>query len=1235
MTRGTNRNLQSLSLLCAMCRLSLAFPALTPPTFESSSHLQVKIPLSDVVESSLGSSVALPCFVSLSSVSSSSIEPRVKWTVVSGGLEQQIVVARGQRVKVSEAFKDRAMLQNYSSSPDDLTLWLSDVRSSDSGHYRCEVQQGLEDASDLVQLKVKGVVFHYRDAMGRYAFSFPQAQKACESIGAEIATADHLLAAYHDGYEQCDAGWLADQSVRYPIQMPREGCYGDMDGRPGVRNYGTMDPNSLYDVYCFIDHMEGEVFFELVPQLLSFPAAQAHCSASGAELASTAQLYLAWSEGLDRCSPGWLSDGSVRYPIITPRERCGGSQPGVKTVYRFSNQTGFPQTTSLHDVYCFRGNGIAPSASAVLYAPAESEDVGESVVILTQKDQELQLHHTEQVEREALSFLESFSLFSAPVKEKTPSVVNTTDSNHNTTESGDDFELNNATAAENHHEELDEESLEDNTMLEEINNIDTEDKINSTYEKAENETATSNVSVTSQNQNSSSHNEMQRVFNSTFEPNQIENATQFLNIKNETAVTEEPDLAEIEDSTQTNDTEVDSAEDPIEEAVTEQNNATTTPTMHLEKTTAEEPAEVSALTELPENGEDVLTEPTRLVTSSAEEVTAWISQDGSGDESQEFDTDATTPSILADSPTLDMSTTPAPSDPPSVTPNHENSLNLTVSPDEEFISHNESAEDAAMVESEEVKLITASPDSILESSVSFSTTDSPEVSYSSMKPNYREYLEAVTDAFQEASGQEPETVTAILQEPNSTLEDSGVTPTSQDNLEGESLEDENAVIDDEENIHVKEMSNSTFDDDEELAHDNVTASLSFETRPTEETLAATSSIDENITISSTKNSSSVFSIDSQSYSTSPMTTTTRQGLDYSRRGSTLAHSSPKMTTAKPYWTRRAPFTTALPKANRETSSPETETVRIPPVDSGRADHKFSLTPPPSLHVLPVERAAIGGTGKISDGCLHDPCLNGGTCTDQHGQVKCLCLPTYGGDFCQTDLEVCEVGWDKFQGFCYRHFGRRLSWEVAEQHCRMMGAHLVSIMSPEEQSFINNFYKEYQWTGLNDKAIEDDFRWSDGSPLLYENWYRGQPDSYFLSGEDCVVMVWHDSGRWSDVPCNYHLAYTCKKGTSSCGPPPRIRNASIFGKVKQRYPTNAAVRYHCAPGFLQRLNPLVRCLSGGKWERPQIRCIPENASLTQISSVTSTDRNLAAIEDEYDFHDFETPKETPQYWDIKF
>lgn len=39
--------------------------------------------------------------------------------------------------------------------------------------------------------------------------------------------------------------------------MPREGCYGDMDGQPGVRNYGTMDSDDLYDVYCYVEKIEG------------------------------------------------------------------------------------------------------------------------------------------------------------------------------------------------------------------------------------------------------------------------------------------------------------------------------------------------------------------------------------------------------------------------------------------------------------------------------------------------------------------------------------------------------------------------------------------------------------------------------------------------------------------------------------------------------------------------------------------------------------------------------------------------------------------------------------------------------------------------------------------------------------------------------------------------------------------------------------------------------------------
>lgn len=58
-------------------------------------------------------------------------------------------------------------------------------------------------------------------------------------------------------------------------------------------------------------------------------------------------------------------------------------------------------------------------------------------------------------------------------------------------------------------------------------------------------------------------------------------------------------------------------------------------------------------------------------------------------------------------------------------------------------------------------------------------------------------------------------------------------------------------------------------------------------------------------------------------------------------------------------------------------------------------------------------------------------------------------------FCAPGLRFCSPGWDAFQGACYKHFSTRRSWEEAETQCRMYGAHLASISTPEEQNFINS------------------------------------------------------------------------------------------------------------------------------------------------------------------------------------
>ncbi|XP_053907175.1 brevican core protein isoform X4 [Cuculus canorus] len=764
--------------------LWLFVPTVVPEVFgladgtEDLKALQVSIPRHPALDAVLAGDITIPCLINYLGAQPTAGPagrravlgtPRVKWTFISEGREVEILVARGDRVKVSEEYRFRASLPIFHQRYTNASLLLTELRPNDSGIYRCDVQHGIEDGHDILYVKVKGVVFHYREGSTRYAYTFAEAQEACARIGARIATPEQLYAAYLGGYEQCDAGWIADQTVRYPIHTPREACYGDMNGFPGVRNYGVVDPEDMYDVYCYAED---------------------------------------------------LPEGTNSFP-----------------------------------------------EAAGKYQAREPEGLQE-IVTVAEKLEELQLPKA-QVEIESRGAIYAVPFFEdADLEKPSPSPED-------------------GPGPGARHPPLD----------------------TSVSSEEEQGAALGSTSVESPG----------------------------------------------------------GGRDPVEP-----DGAAGTQTL----STAQREGSPGA----PSSAED--------------------SREPGGTPRRGHESDG------ASSPVA-------------------------------------TAEDAEL---------------------SGDVGESPGVSPLPPAPSQPQ--------------EEAEEQSGSLWVPSPVAPGDGssvpaVTP-----------------------WHT------------ELASSSAVGAGGEEAVPqpagTEHTIPAASSEEE------------------------------------------------------------------------EEKEEEEE------------EEKEDEQPAPSVATVEGFLATIPGE---PGGCIPNPCLNGGTCMENGSHLACLCLPGYGGSSCERPLEKCSPGWENFQGACYKYFSTRRSWEDAESQCRYYGGHLATILTPEEQDFINDQYREYQWIGLNDRTIEGDFQWSDGSPLLYENWHPGQPDSYFLSGENCVVIVWHDGGQWSDVPCNYHLSYTCKMGLVHCGPPPNVSNARAFGKPKQRYEIGSITRYQCRLGFIQRRSPIIRCQEDGTWEPPQLLCRP--------------------------------------------
>ena len=119
------------------------------------------------------------------------------------------------------------------------------------------------------------------------------------------------------------------------------------------------------------------------------------------------------------------------------------------------------------------------------------------------------------------------------------------------------------------------------------------------------------------------------------------------------------------------------------------------------------------------------------------------------------------------------------------------------------------------------------------------------------------------------------------------------------------------------------------------------------------------------------------------------------------------------------------------------------------------------------------------------------------------------------------VEMCPPRWIQYEKRCYLDATERRTWIDAESECTRDGGHLISFHSAtDHQSVVKN---RDVWVGLNDLEVEGRYRWSDGSPLNYVNFYQRHTNGVDSQQTDCFVSR---NGAWELRKCDERHQFIC-------------------------------------------------------------------------------------------------------------
>jgi Ca2+-binding RTX toxin-like protein len=119
---------------------------------------------------------------------------------------------------------------------------------------------------------------------------------------------------------------------------------------------------------------------------------------------------------------------------------------------------------------------------------------------------------------------------------------------------------------------------------------------------------------------------------------------------------------------------------------------------------------------------------------------------------------------------------------------------------------------------------------------------------------------------------------------------------------------------------------------------------------------------------------------------------------------------------------------------------------------------------------------------------------------------------YGDQTDNNDSSIFK-GAQFFQGKAYL-LSQATQWQTAQTEAQRLGGNLVTINTQSEEKLLQDRFGKSNpfWIGLNDAAVEGQWKWTSGEAVTYTNWSLNEPNN---GGNQDYGQLNFNSGQWDD------------------------------------------------------------------------------------------------------------------------